>query len=144
MPQVPCAPESSIQIELTPQRLHGLRTLAERWAVYAGLNHLESGKILAGVDEALSNIHIHAYGGKTGPVQIEIRIENEELIFEFTEEGKEFNPAHAITRQPGELRMGGWGLVMIRAAFDRIERRRHLGKNILLLGHRLSPTHKAA
>lgn len=143
MSQASCAPEPSILIELIPQRLQGLRALAERWAIHADFNHLESGKILAAVDEALSNIHQHAYGGRSGPVQIEIRVEKGELIFEFTDQGKEFDPTHSISRKPGEIGTGGWGLVLVHGAFDRVERRRQAGKNILLLARRLPPTQES-
>jgi len=78
-----------IDIELAPPRLHGLRDLAERWALYSGFNHLDAGKILSGVDEALANIHLHSYGSRPGHVHLEIRLSKEELIFEISDHGIE-------------------------------------------------------
>ncbi|MCX6935320.1 MAG: ATP-binding protein [Verrucomicrobia bacterium] len=132
------APESSIEIELAPPRLHGLRTLAERWAIHAGFNYLDSGKLLAAVDEALTNIHLHSYSGRPGLVRIDIHMTPEELIFELSDHGKAFDPKHGASRHPGEIGAGGWGMVMIQNGFQRIERRRVGDNNILLLARRLS------
>jgi anti-sigma regulatory factor (Ser/Thr protein kinase) len=133
VPEASPAPESLIDIELAPPRLHGLRDLAERWALYSGFNHLDSGKILSGVDEALANIHLHSYASRPGPVHLEIYLSNEELIFEISDHGKTFDPEHGASRKAGEMGMGGWGTLMMQNGFQRIERRRVGDKNILLL-----------
>jgi len=133
VPEASSAPESLIDIELAPPRLHGLRDLAERWALYSGFNHLDAGKILSGVDEALANIHLHSYGSRPGPVHLEIRLSKEELIFEISDHGKTFDLEHGASRKAGELGMGGWGTLMMQNGFQRIERRRVGNKNILLL-----------
>lgn len=137
MVQPPHAPEASVDIELAPPRLHGLRQLAERWALYAAFPDADIGRLLAGLDEALANIHLHAYGGRPGPVRIEIKKTAQELIFELFDHGKAF-PSEQITgRQPGEIGQGGWGTLMMQAGFQRIERRRVGDRNILLLARPL-------
>lgn len=133
VPEASPAPESLIDIELAPPRLHGLRDLAERWALYSGFNHLDAGKILSGVDEALANIHLHSYGSRPGPVHLEIRLSKGELIFEISDHGKTFDLEHGASRKAGEVGMGGWGTLMMQNGFQRIERRRVGNKNILLL-----------
>jgi len=141
VPEASPAPESLIDIELAPPRLHGLRSLAERWALYAGFNHLDAGQILGAVDEALANIHLHSYGSRPGPVHIEIHLTPLELVFEISDYGKAFNPEHATGRKAGEIGLGGWGSLMMQNGFQRIERRRAGDKNILLLA-RLLPVQK--
>ncbi|NDE85185.1 MAG: ATP-binding protein [Verrucomicrobia bacterium] len=130
-------PEASVEIELAPPRLHGLRQLAERWALHTGFNDADTGRLLAGLDEALANIHLHAYGGRPGPVRIEIRQTGQELIFELFDQGKAFAPERMVSRLPGEIGQGGWGMLMMQAGFHRIERRRAGDKNILLLARTL-------
>jgi len=137
-PQPLPTPEASVEIELAPPRLHGLRQLAERWAIHAGFSDAETGRILAGIDEALANIHLHAYGGRPGPVRIEIKQSGPELIFKIFDQGKAFPPERVAGRQPGEIGQGGWGTLMMQAGFQRIERRRVGDKNILLLARTLS------
>ena len=130
-------PEASVDIELAPPRLHGLRQLAEKWALHTGFPDDATGRILAGIDEALANIHLHAYGGRPGPVRMEIRQTAEELVFELSDHGKAFEADRAHGRRPGEFGQGGWGTVMMHAGFQRIERRRVGDKNILLLARPL-------
>ena len=126
-----------MEIELAPPRLHGLRQLAERWALHVGFSDAETGQILAAIDEALANIHLHAYGGRPGPVRIEIRETNRELIFELFDHGKPYDPTHGSGRKPGEWGAGGWGTLLMQAGFQRMERRRVGDKNILLLARPL-------
>jgi len=130
-------PEAVVDIELAPPRLHGLRQLAEKWAVHTGFSDEATGRILAGIDEALANIHLHAYGGRPGPVRMEIRQTKAELVFELSDQGKAYETGRVLGRHPGEFGQGGWGTVMMQAAFHRIERRRVGDKNILLLARSL-------
>lgn len=138
VPQASSPPSSSIEIDLLPPRLQGLRALAEKWALFAGFSHLEAGQILAGVDEALVNIHLHSYGGRQGKVVVEIQKTNHELIFQFTDYGKSFDPKQGTGRKPGEIGEGGWGTLIMQHAFPRIERHQLGDKNILLLARPLS------
>ena len=125
MPEASPAPESLIDIELAPPRLHGLRDLAERWALYAGFNHLDAGKILSGVDEALANIHLHSYGSRPGPVHLEIRLSKEELIFEISDHGKTFDLEHGASRKAGEV-----GARTLTEAYQRLVRNRSVMRDL--------------
>ena len=131
------APEAVLDIELAPPRLHGLRVLAEKWARHAGFGDLETARMLAGVDEALANIHLHAYAGRPGWVRVEVEHGPTELLFRLIDRGKAYDSDHAPSRQPGELGSGGWGGLFIREGFPRMERKRVGEKNILLLARPL-------
>ena len=141
MPEVSSPLASLIEIDLVPPRLEGLRALADKWALSAGFSTLEAGQILAAVDEALVNIHLHSYGGRQGKVLMEIQKTTRELIFQFTDYGKPFDPNQGTGRKPGEIGEGGWGTLIMQHAFPRIERQHLGGKNILLLARPL-PVHK--
>ena len=138
MPEVSSPLASLIEIDLLPPRLQGLRTLADKWALSAGFSALEAGQILAAVDEALVNIHLHSYGGRQGKVLMEIQKTTHELIFQFTDYGKPFDPNQGTGRKPGEIGEGGWGTLIMHHAFPRIERHQLGDKNILLLARPLS------
>jgi len=138
------APEAVLEIELAPPRLHGLRTLAEKWARHAGFPEAEATRMLAAVDEALANIHLHAYSGRPGWVRIEVEHGPTELSFRLIDRGRTYDPDHAPARKPGEVGGGGWGSLMIHAGFPRVERRRVGDKNILLLARPLSGEKKKA
>ena len=141
MPEVSSPLASLIEIDLLPPRLQGLRALADKWALSSGFSALEAGQILAAVDEALVNIHLHSYGGRQGKVLMEIQKTTHELIFQFTDYGKPFDPNQGTGRKPGEIGEGGWGTLIMQHAFPRIERQHLGGKNILLLARPL-PVHK--
>lgn len=141
MPEVSSPLASLIEIDLLPPRLEGLRALADKWALSAGFSVLEAGQILAAVDEALVNIHLHSYGGRQGKVLMEIEKTTHELIFQFTDYGKPFDPNQGTGRKPGEIGEGGWGTLIMQHAFPRIERQHLGGENILLLARPL-PVHK--
>ena len=138
MPEVSSPLASLIEIDLLPPRLQGLRTLADKWALSAGFSVLEAGQILSAVDEALVNIHLHSYGGRQGKVLMEIQKTTHELIFQFTDYGKPFDPNQGTGRKPGEIGEGGWGTLIMHHAFPRIERHQLGDKNILLLARPLS------
>ena len=138
MPEVSSPLASLIEIDLLPPRLEGLRALADKWALSAGFSPLEAGQILAAVDEALVNIHLHSYGGRQGKVLMEIQKTTHELIFQFTDFGKPFDPNQGTGRKPGEIGEGGWGTLIMHHAFPRIERHQLGDKNILLLARPLS------
>ena len=138
MPEVSSPLASLIEIDLLPPRLQDLRTLADKWALSAGFSALEAGQILAAVDEALVNIHLHSYGGRQGKVLMEIQKTTHELIFQFTDYGKPFDPNQGTGRKPGEIGEGGWGTLIMHHAFPRIERHQLGDKNILLLARPLS------
>lgn len=131
------APEATLEIELAPPRLHGLRALAEKWALFAGFPAAEAGRMLAAVDEALANIHLHAYSGRPGWVRIEVENGPAELLFRLIDKGRAFDPQHASARKPGEIGTGGWGTLIIQGGFPRVERKRVGDKNILLLARPL-------
>ena len=141
MPEASSPLASLIEIDLLPPRLQGLRALADKWALSAGFSPLEAGQILAAVDEALVNIHLHSYGGRQGKVLMEIEKTTHELIFQFTDYGKPFDPKQGTGRKPGEIGEGGWGTFIMQHAFPRIERQHLGGGNILLLARPL-PVHK--
>ena len=141
MPEASSPLASLIEIDLLPPRLEGLRALADKWALSAGFSALEAGQILAAVDEALVNIHLHSYGGRQGKVLMEVQKTTHELIFQFTDYGKPFDPKQGTGRKPGEIGEGGWGTLIMQHAFPRIERQHLGGKNILLLARPL-PVHK--
>ena len=138
MPEASSPLASLIEIDLLPPRLQGLRTLADKWALSAGFSVLEAGQILSAVDEALVNIHLHSYGGRQGKVLMEIQKTTHELIFQFTDYGKPFDPNQGTGRKPGEIGEGGWGTLIMHHAFPRIERHQLGDKNILLLARPLS------
>jgi len=133
--------ESSIEIELAPPLLHGLRSFAEHWCQKAGFHSTAIGEILSAFDEALANIHLHSYGARPGKVRIDVEHSPQELIFTMSDQGKAFPSDHTSNRQPGEMGQGGWGTLFMKKGFDRIERRRVGGKNILLLA-RVIPVQK--
>lgn len=88
-------------------------------------------------EEIFANITFYAYPEKNGDIEAELKNYDGNIIFEFRDEGTEYNPLEKpdpdITLPPEERPLGGLGIYMIKNIADQIFYRRENGKNILTL-----------
>lgn len=74
------------------------------------------------VDEAVSNVIRHAYGGNAErPVHIALRLVASGVETEICDDGSEFDPFAQELPPPDELRSGGRGIFLMRAVMDEWE-----------------------
>lgn len=74
------------------------------------------------VDEAVSNVMRHAYGGNAQrPVHIALRLVASGVETEICDDGSEFDPFAQELPPPDELRSGGRGIFLMRAVMDEWE-----------------------
>jgi serine/threonine-protein kinase RsbW len=90
------------------------------------------------VEEACTNIILHAYEGRAGFLCVFVRVEENRLKIMIEDDGPPFDPTahttlHGLTHDDIERPVGGWGIGLIRAFIDEITYERRLGKNILCL-----------
>jgi len=88
-------------------------------------------KVRAGLDEALTNCVLYAYPDSRGIIQLSASIENHCLVFTLMDSGIEFDVVSHESSMTGEIKVGGLGIAMIKASFDKVKYDRINGKNVL-------------
>ena len=88
-------------------------------------------------EEIFANVAFYAYPEKQGIIDVTLNKTDTNIIFEFKDEGIEYNPLEKpdpdITLPPEERPIGGLGIYMIKNLSDEIYYKRENGTNILTL-----------
>ena len=103
-----------------------------------GFCHREVLEVQLAVEEACTNIVLHAYEARTGFIYVSVRVEKDKLKIMIEDDGPPFDPTrhmtlHRTNRNDIEGPVGGWGIGLIRKLMDEITYERRPGKNILCL-----------
>ena len=110
-------------------------TLAE-WIEMLGLPQELNMPINLALEEAVSNVMLYAYPGKSGQVLVECDKSNK-LVFTITDSGVPFDPTQQIdpdvTQSAEERPIGGLGIFLVRKIMDDVRYERKEDKNILTL-----------
>jgi len=116
-----------LQLHSNPEVLCGVRGAVAPIASAIGFGEEDCRAITLALDEAITNVIRHAYGGKTGR-EIEIRFskvngahaDKPGLEILLTDRGAEPKPDALKGLPPGELRSGGLGLHFMRQSMDTV------------------------
>lgn len=110
-------------------------TLAE-WIEMIGLPQELNMPINLALEEAVSNVMLYAYPGKSGQVLVECD-KSDKLVFTITDSGVPFDPTQQeepdVTQNLDERPIGGLGIFLVRQIMDDIRYERKDNKNILTL-----------
>ena len=110
-------------------------TLAE-WVEMIGLPQELNMPINLALEEAVSNVMLYAYPGKSGQVLIECD-KSDKLVFTITDSGVPFDPTQQedpdVTQSAEDRPIGGLGIFLVRQIMDDIRYERKDNKNILTL-----------
>ena len=91
-----------------------------------GLSAAAANTITLAVDEALTNIMRHAYGGATDEsIRIECRLLEDRLEFVLRDRGAQVDPASIQSRDLADVRPGGLGVHLIRSTMDEVTYQHH-------------------
>ena len=131
-----------LELQSNPEMLCVVRHALGQLAETLGLSSTECRAVVLAVDEALTNIIKHAYGGEAGRLirasfsRIEVPQNGKqkkalEIILE--DRGKKIDRAKLCGRSLEDVRPGGLGMHFINECMDVVEFRRKLGKNQLRL-----------
>ena len=118
-------------------------TLAE-WIEMIGLPQELNMPINLALEEAVSNVMLYAYPGKSGQVLVECdksqrqgQSQIKSVVFTITDSGVPFDPTQQedpdVTQSAEERPIGGLGIFLVRQIMDDIRYERKDGKNILTL-----------
>jgi anti-sigma regulatory factor (Ser/Thr protein kinase) len=138
-----------LRVELLsdPSMLCVVRAAMERLTEAFGFSAPEVRSVTRAVDEALTNIMRHSYGGaldrriEVSCLRVTKKRANSEEGFEvrLVDYGPKIDPAKLRGRKLEEIKPGGLGLHFIRQSMDIVEFRRARGANVLRLVKYLSP-----
>ena len=114
-------------------------TLAE-WIEMIGLPQELNMPINLALEEAVSNVMLYAYPGKSGQVLVECD-KSDKLLFTISDSGIPFDPTQQedpdVTQSADERPIGGLGIFLVRQIMDDIRYERKDNKNILTLTKKL-------
>jgi len=99
--------------------------LAKRASLVAGMDDATSAKVSIAVDEAVTNVIMHAYGGEADHlVDIELRFTSLALEIHIWHTGRGIREDQIILPDPGEYvkhpRKGGLGLLLMSRFMDEV------------------------
>ena len=105
----------------------------QEWNINANLTN----KLDMCAEEIFANVAFYAYPEKQGIIDVTINKIDNKIIFEFKDEGTEYNPLEKpdpdITLPPEERPIGGLGIYMVKNLSDEIYYKRENGINVLTL-----------
>jgi serine/threonine-protein kinase RsbW len=132
----------NIKLRSHPRLLCVLRGAMEPLLEELGFSQEECRSIIRAIDEAVSNIMRHSYGGRLDrPIEVSCRSlrrrshgkGGQGVEFLLFDRGPAVDPTKLPGRPLGELRCGGLGLHLIRGGMDRVEYKRTANRNRLRL-----------
>ena len=104
------------------QDLAAIRAFLHSAAIELGVDDSTIPDLVIAVNEAAANILRHGYPGKTGPIEIEVEREPENIVIRLRDEAPPFDPTTVASPDlsvPLELRRaGGLGVHLTRTGVD--------------------------
>jgi serine/threonine-protein kinase RsbW len=131
-----------LELRSDPKLLCAVRGALERLAELLGLSAEESRAVTRAVDEALTNIMRHSYGGKLDqPIEVSFSCvprppstgPGQGLEILMCDHGPAVDPAKLQGRHLDDIKPGGLGLHLIHQSMDSVEYRRDRGTNLFRL-----------
>ena len=140
-------PESPVRLSIAsaPAYLPVVRAALEKVCELMGFEEDARGRIVLAVDEALTNIIRHAYGGQPGqPIEITFRrVEQDEggaaLEIELRDWGEPTDPRKIRSRDLQDVRPGGLGVHIMHKVMDHVEYAPAEGGTCLRMLRKLQP-----
>lgn len=86
----------------------------------AGLREKAVGEVALAVDEALTNVIRHAYGGKEGKIQIEFKDYPDRVEIAVRDFGTKFDPTAMPMPELPPKKPGGLGIYFIKTLMDKV------------------------
>lgn len=135
-----------VSILSCPSHLPVVRAAVEKMCELLGFDADSAGTVVLGMDEALTNIIKHAYGGAGDkPIDVELiptgSDEPTGLEIRLLDRGRQIDPDQIKSRDLGDVRPGGLGVHIITECMDEVEyANRDGGGTVLSLVKNLHPS----
>ena len=115
-------PVATLEIDSAARNCKLARRFIEQWAQTAGFPDLERGRIVLAVDEAITNVMRHTYGGcESQRIMVSASITGEHLRFHLRDYGPPVDPAVLKGRALEDIKPGGLGLHLLKSVFNEVE-----------------------
>lgn len=115
-------PEPRLEIGSSAGYCKHARQFIEQWAMVAGYDDLERGRIVLAVDEAVTNIMRHTYqGAPDKPILLSAEISQGYLHLRLRDEGPHVDQAKLKGRKLEDIKPGGLGLHLLQSVFSLVE-----------------------
>jgi serine/threonine-protein kinase RsbW len=137
-----------LDTEARVSRLAEVRAFVREAARRLGGDETQVADLVQAVDEWVTNVAVHGYGGDGGPLEVEIERDASGLVVRVRDAAPSFDPADAPafdrTVPLEQRRPGGMGVHLIREITDRFTHRLLTGGGNevtmhLAIGHREEP-----
>jgi serine/threonine-protein kinase RsbW len=112
-------PYPTLTVPSNPRMLSVARTFVEAVCQARQVDRTTIHAIVLATGEAVTNIVRHAHRDRPeAPFQIECRVNADTVEITFTDQGEPFDLASVPHLNPGELRLGGRGVYLMRILMD--------------------------
>lgn len=124
------------------ERLAEVRRFVRAAAADSGADDETVAELVQAVDEAVTNVAVHGYGGHGGPIELDVDVRDGALVVRIVDDAAPFDPTRL---KPPDLdapwrdrRLGGMGVHLMRTMSDEFHHRaRSGGGNELTLVKRI-------
>jgi len=128
----------NISLPASPEHVEPMRDAATAIARELGFSAEQVARVELAVEEAITNVILHAYAGGKGNVSLSCsRDDDGQFAVTVTDCGMAFDPTASANAAkepaPEKPAMGGLGINLLRHNADRLAYRRANGKNILAM-----------
>ena len=145
MPVAPATERAEFQLTIPSQTkyLNLVTGLAKRAALVAGLDDSAAAKVSIAVDEAVTNVILHAYKGEAGHlVELQLQFTPRALEIHIFHTGQGIREDQVSLPDPKEYvthpRKGGLGLLLMSRFMDEVRFREDAGRNECCLIKKIS------
>lgn len=133
-----CSWEFTVTAQAELDQIPQIKEAIDKVMQENGFCQREVQEVQLAVEEACTNIVLHAYEGREGFIYVSVGIQKDRLEIMIEDNGPPFDPTEHITLERTahdkiEGPVGGWGIGLIRTLMDEITYERRPGKNILCL-----------
>jgi anti-sigma regulatory factor (Ser/Thr protein kinase) len=118
----------------------GLRQVADAFEAFASGHRVpadERWRFLVALDEALSNVVRHGYGGQPGDIEVTFSRADDGVSITVSDLAPAFDPLRAaapdLAAPLGSRSEGGVGVALVRALMDEVRYERRAGRNVLVI-----------
>lgn len=134
--------ELRIEFASDPKWLSMMRSVVEKWCVFAGFSEEAARPVTLAVDEAITNIIRHAYHNSPGErVVVEFSTDDRAVVFTLQDTGAPVDRSLICKHPPNELRPGGRGTHFIREIMDEVDYETQPCRNLVrLVKYRPAPS----
>lgn len=123
----PDAPEHSLRLDVDLSRLADVRAFVRASVRDLGADRGAEGDIVLAVDEWVTNVVRHGYGGGHGPLEVDVDLEGSDIVVHVRDRAPVFDPATAPPFDPArplhERRPGGMGIHLMYDLMASVEHR---------------------